>query len=69
MKLCNAIPKQVYDSGECNTKLHRESIELANKFKQVFDKYAKCHELFNSSKSFKEEEITVLGMNNAPVEK
>ena len=47
--------------GFTNTALHREAIDLSNKFKQLFNKYSACHNLMNSTTYFNLEKLQKLG--------
>lgn len=47
--------------GFGNTEIHREAIKTCQDFKQLFDKYSKCHNLMNSSESFDEQKVEKFG--------
>ena len=46
--LCHAIPKLVCEIGLINTDTHQKAIDIAINFRQLFEKYAKCHQKLNS---------------------
>ena len=54
----------IHGMGFGGTDLHTDSIIIATKFKLVFSKYGKCHDLFNSSQKFNEADILLLGKDN-----
>ena len=50
--LCHAIPKLVCEIGLVNTDTHQKAIDIAINFRQLFEKYAKCHQKLNSRNVF-----------------
>ncbi|XP_047124751.2 uncharacterized protein LOC105844462 [Hydra vulgaris] len=57
LELCNSIPKLVVELGFKDTDIHKETIELCQNFKVLFDKFGVCHKLINSCKQFNKENI------------
>ena len=50
--LCHAIPKLVCEIGLINTDSYQKAIDVAINFRQLFEKYAKCHQKLNSRNVF-----------------
>ena len=42
--------------------LHKEAINACTKFKKLFSKYAKCHEIISRANEITAQELTNLGM-------
>ena len=52
INLCHAILKLVCEIGLINTDIHQKAIDIAINFRQLFEKYAKCHQKLNSKNLF-----------------
>nr|XP_047137589.1 uncharacterized protein LOC124814081 [Hydra vulgaris] len=50
LELCNSIPILIHKNGFSGTTLHEKSIEVSNKFKQLFSKFSKYYHIFSSKK-------------------
>ena len=50
--LCHAIPKLLCEIGLKSTDIHQKAIDIAINFRQLFEKYAKCHQKLNSKNLF-----------------
>ena len=50
--LYHAIPKLVCEIGLINTDTYQKAIDIAINFRQLFEKYAKCHLKLNSRNVF-----------------
>ncbi|XP_065679210.1 uncharacterized protein LOC124815080 isoform X1 [Hydra vulgaris] len=61
LELCNSVPILVHKKGFSGTTLHEKSIEVCNKYKQLFYKFSNCYHIF-SSKNISTSELTQLGM-------
>ncbi|XP_065665062.1 uncharacterized protein LOC105850185 isoform X2 [Hydra vulgaris] len=60
LDLCNSIPKLISNLGFIDTEVHLLSVNVSQKFKQLFQYYSKCHNLMNSSQSFQENDVQEL---------
>ncbi|XP_065683659.1 uncharacterized protein LOC136096406 [Hydra vulgaris] len=59
LELCNSVPILVHIKGFSGTTLHEKSIEVCNKYKQLFYKFSNCYHIF-SSKNISTSELTQL---------
>ena len=55
--LCHAIPKLLCEIGLKSTDIHQKAIDIAINFRQLFEKYAKCHQKLNSKNLFDRNQI------------
>lgn len=62
IKLCNAIPIAVCGENKNGTSIHNEAIEICQRFKKLFSKFAICHNYFSKSDSLKVEDLACLGI-------
>ena len=62
IKLCNAVPKIIYDKGFTETKIHKEAINICQLYKTIFHKYSSCHQIINLSTTFDSKMLRELGM-------
>lgn len=62
MSLCDGISKMISNiPGLHNTDVHKQAVNISNKFKLLFLKFSKVHNLINSGKYFNESDIAELG--------
>ena len=50
--ICESIPKAISDVNMAETDLYESECHLSEKYKPLFDKFWKCHNLFNSKEEF-----------------
>jgi len=50
----------IYRHGYCDTKLHHDAIAICGKYKMLFSKYGKCHQLLNGCGEFDNDKIETL---------
>nr|XP_047131165.1 uncharacterized protein LOC124810399 isoform X2 [Hydra vulgaris] len=48
LQLCNCIQKLVYEEGYSGTNVHLLAVDISNKYKQIFNKFAQCYKIFAS---------------------
>ena len=61
IKLCNAIPIAVCREKQNGTSIHTEAIDVCQKFKKLFSKFAVCHNFISKSDSLKVDDLACLG--------
>ena len=59
----NSIPKLICKLGYTGIDLHMDAINISTTFKELFSKYAKCHQLLNTRENFNDDEIKLLVMS------
>ena len=67
--LCNSVPQLVCEMGFVDIDVHRDSIDICDKFKSLFHKYSICHNMMNSTNYFDDDKIKTLGKSSIVVVK
>ncbi|XP_065652137.1 uncharacterized protein LOC136079755 [Hydra vulgaris] len=60
LKLCNSVPKFVYDQGLSGTHVHQRAIDISTKYKKLFDKFAQCYNIFASKSTMTADTLRLL---------
>ena len=62
IKLCNAIPIAVCGENRNGSSIHKEAIEVCQKFKKLFSKFAICHNYIGKSGFLEVKDLACLGI-------